>query len=92
VLGIKAGDTDVNAEKLDIDRYPSVAREIVKRFPRIKKVATTLRESIFASHNNWGAMLYDTAKDRCVFALLHHGKNRFKCHFHSGVRTSAYKL
>jgi 2-dehydro-3-deoxygluconokinase len=72
VLGIKAGDTDVNAGKLDIDRYPSVAREIVKRFPQIKKVATTLRESISASHNNWGAMLYDTVKDRCVFAPLYH--------------------
>jgi len=68
VLGIKAGDTDVTKGKLDIERYPSVAREIVKKYPNIKKVATTLRESISASHNNWGAMLYDAATDKCHFA------------------------
>ena len=68
VLGIKAGDTDVTKGKLDIERYPSVAREIVKKYPNIKRVATTLRESISASHNNWGAMLYDAASDKCFFA------------------------
>jgi len=68
VLGIKAGDTDVNLGKLDIERYPFVAREIVKKYPNIKKVATTLRESISASHNNWGAMLYDAVTDKCYFA------------------------
>jgi 2-dehydro-3-deoxygluconokinase len=68
VLGIKAGDTDVTRGKLDIERYPSVAREIVKKFPNIKKVATTLRESISATHNNWGAMLYNAATDTCHFA------------------------
>ena len=68
VLGIKAGDTDVTRGKLDIERYPSVAREIVKKYPNIKKVATTLRESISATHNNWGAMLYNAATDKCVFA------------------------
>ena len=68
ILGIKAGDTDVNSGKLDIERYPSVAREIVKKYPNIKKVATTLRESISASHNNWGAMLYNAASDKIFFA------------------------
>ncbi|MCL2374300.1 MAG: sugar kinase [Treponema sp.] len=68
VLGIKAGDTDVTLGKLDIERYPSVAREIVKKYPNIKKVVTTLRESISATHNNWGAMLYVAASDKCHFA------------------------
>ena len=68
VLGIKAGDTDVTLGKLDIERYPSVAREIVKKYPNIKKVATTLRESVSATHNNWGAMLYNAAADKCLFA------------------------
>ena len=68
VLGIKAGNTDVNQGKLDVERYPSVAREIVKKYPNIKKVATTLRESISASHNNWGAMLYNAVSDKCYFA------------------------
>jgi 2-dehydro-3-deoxygluconokinase len=74
VLGIKAGDSDVNAGKLDIERYPLVAREIVSRFPQIRKVATTLRESVSASHNNWGAMLYDKEKDACLFAPLSEGR------------------
>ncbi|MFP3089511.1 sugar kinase [Treponema sp. TIM-1] len=74
ILGIKAGNTDVNSGKLDIDRYPSVAREIVRQYPRIRKVAITLRESISASHNNWGAMVYDTAGDFSVFAPLFDGQ------------------
>jgi 2-dehydro-3-deoxygluconokinase len=68
VLGIKAGETDVNAGKLDIERYPMVAKGIAERFPNIKKIATTLRESVSATHNNWGAMLFDTAGDKCYFA------------------------
>jgi 2-dehydro-3-deoxygluconokinase len=74
VLGIKAGDTDVSAGKLDIDRYPAAARQIVKIYPNIKKVATTLRESVSATHNNWGAMLYDTQTDACVFAPQRDGR------------------
>jgi len=74
VLSIKAGDTDVSQGKLDIERYPSVAREIVRKYPGIKKVATTLRESISATHNNWGAMLYNTVTDKCCFAPCSDGK------------------
>lgn len=68
VLGIKAGESDVHAGKLDIDRYPDVAKQIHEHFPNVKKVAITLRESISASHNNWGAMLYDTARGEVHFA------------------------
>ncbi|WP_405293595.1 sugar kinase [Algibacter sp. Ld11] len=70
VLGIKAGDTDVHAGKLDTSRYPDVARQVVKQFPNVSKVAITLRESYSASHNNWGAMLYDAKSDTPVFAPL----------------------
>ena len=70
VLGIKAGESDVHAGKLDIERYPDVARQIHAQFPQVKKVAITLRESISASHNNWGAMLYDTEKEIACFAPL----------------------
>ncbi|GMO41989.1 MAG: sugar kinase [Treponemataceae bacterium] len=74
MLGIKAGDTDVNSGKLDIDRYPQVAREIVRTYPQIRKVATTLRESVSATHNNWGAMLYDAKNDSCCFAPCADGR------------------
>jgi 2-dehydro-3-deoxygluconokinase len=70
VLGIKAGDTDVHAGKLDTSRYPDVARQVALQFPNVKKVAITLRESYSASHNNWGAMLYDVSSDKASFAPL----------------------
>ena len=70
VLGIKAGETDVHSGELDTARYPDVARQVVKLFPNISKVAITLRESYSATHNNWGAMLYDAASDKAVFAPL----------------------
>lgn len=70
VLGIKAGDTDVHSGALDTSRYPDVARQVVKQFPNVSKVAITLRESLSASHNNWGAMLFDVASDTPHFAPL----------------------
>ncbi|MDF7825375.1 sugar kinase [Pontiellaceae bacterium B12227] len=70
VLGIRAGDTDVHSGALDTSRYPEVARQVVEQFPNIGKVAITLRESLSATHNNWGAMLYDAATDSPVFAPL----------------------
>jgi 2-dehydro-3-deoxygluconokinase len=38
-------------------------------------VAITLRESLSASHNNWGAMLFDAEADRPFFAPLDQGGN-----------------
>ncbi|MFD2257269.1 sugar kinase [Luteolibacter algae] len=70
VLGIQAGDTDVHSGSLDTSRYPDVARQVVKQFPNIGKVAITLRESFSASHNNWGAMLYEASSDTAFFAPL----------------------
>lgn len=70
VLGIRAGDSDVHAGSLDTSRYPDVARQVVKQFPTVGRVAITLRESLSATHNNWGAMLYDAASDQPVFAPL----------------------
>ncbi len=70
VLGIRAGASDMASGRLDIERYPEVARQIAEQFPQLEKVAITLRESISASHNNWGAMLYDTASGEVCFAPL----------------------
>lgn len=70
VLGIKAGDTDVHSGSLDISRYPDVARQVSQQFPNVSKVAITLRESLSASHNNWGAMVFDVASDKPHFAPL----------------------
>jgi len=73
VLGIHAGATDVNSGKLEIDRYPEVAKKIAAQFPNVEKVAITLRESISATHNNWGAMLYDVKAGKASFAPLNNG-------------------
>jgi 2-dehydro-3-deoxygluconokinase len=69
-LGIDAPKSNVEAGELNLDGYHQVARRIVAEFPNVKKVAITLRESISADHNNWGAMLYDAATDRRSLAPL----------------------
>lgn len=68
VLGIHAEGTDVEGGKLAVSHYPAVARDVIRLFPNIGKVAITLRASLSASHNNWGAMLYDAASGGAVFA------------------------
>jgi 2-dehydro-3-deoxygluconokinase len=70
VFGIEAEGTRVEAGEINPDAYTDVARRLVERFPQARLVAITLRESISASHNNWGAMLYDTAADASHFAPL----------------------
>lgn len=68
VLGIAAEGADVHAGKLDESKYQGVAGRIVAEFPNIKRVAITLRENHSASHNSWGAMLYDAEKKQAHFA------------------------
>jgi 2-dehydro-3-deoxygluconokinase len=70
VLGIRAEDTSVEEGKINAAAYEEVARGIHQRFPNVSQVAITLRESISASHNNWGAMLLDVKSDEVHFAPL----------------------
>ncbi len=70
VLDIRAAHTDVSQGHIDAAAYEHVARQIVDRFPQIRQVAITLRESLSADHNNWGAMLYDTSAQRAYYAPL----------------------
>ncbi|MEA2011693.1 MAG: sugar kinase [Verrucomicrobiota bacterium] len=74
VLSIKAKGTDVESGNISHDSYSQVAQEIVRQFPNVKKVAITLRESLSASHNNWGAMLYDAKRGKTYYAPLKDGK------------------
>lgn len=73
VLSIQAGDSDVHAGRLEIDRYPEVAKKIMSQFENVSKVAITLRESISATHNNWGAMLYVSTQKKAFFAPCRDG-------------------
>jgi 2-dehydro-3-deoxygluconokinase len=68
VLGIRAPNTDVSRGKLDPAGYVEVARQVAARFPRVQHVAITLRESLSASHNNWGALLYAREGEQVWFA------------------------
>lgn len=45
-----------------------LAKQIVTQFPRIRRVAMTLRESISATHNNFGGMFYDATLDKAFYA------------------------
>lgn len=70
VLDIHAAETDVTQGRINSAAYTSVAREIRSQFSNVTHVAITLRESISADHNNWGAMLYEGASDQAFFAPL----------------------
>lgn len=61
-LGIHPDGVDVSGGEVSADAYLSVSKEIMKQFPRVKKVITTLRSSISANHNDWSGVLYDGEK------------------------------
>lgn len=67
-LGIKAQNSDVDAGHLNLAAYEQVARTIVSEFRNVSKVAITLRESVSASHNNWGALLFDAKAGKTYVA------------------------
>ena len=70
VLDIHAEGTDVGRGEINSSAYLEVAREIVRRYGNVGRVAITLRESISADHNNWGGLLYDASSDQGHFAPL----------------------
>jgi len=47
---------------IDGSSYLSVLKQLKEMFPRAKKLITTLRGSISASHNTWTGVLYDGKK------------------------------
>jgi len=52
-VDITKGDT------MEAAAYHSVCKQLKERFPRAKKIITTLRGSISASHNTWAGLLYN---------------------------------
>ncbi|QKG79469.1 sugar kinase [Tenuifilum thalassicum] len=61
-LNIHPEGVDVTAGKVEGAAYESVSRQIMAKFPKVKKVITTLRSSINANHNNWAGVLWDGKK------------------------------
>ncbi len=70
VFGIRAAGSDVESGRIDTSGYQKVATALAKKFPKAQYVAITLRESISADHNNWGAMLYDVKTRQAHFAPM----------------------
>lgn len=59
-FGLHPEGVDVTAgHDVDAKAYLSVLKQMMAMFPRAKKVITTLRGSISASHNTWSGVLYD---------------------------------
>ena len=52
-VDITQGDT------MEAEAYHSVCKQLKEHFPRAKKIITTLRGSISASHNTWAGLLYN---------------------------------
>jgi 2-dehydro-3-deoxygluconokinase len=63
-LGITC-EADVHSGKLDQDAYRKLTDTVLGKYPDMKAIAITLRESKSASHNGWSACL----NDRVGFAL-----------------------
>lgn len=61
-LGIHPEGVDVTAGHVEGAAYESVSKQIMEKYPRVKKVITTLRSSINANHNNWAGVLWDGEK------------------------------
>lgn len=59
VLGIKPKGVDITGGEVEGVAYESVSKQIMERFPRCKKVITTLRGSVNANHNSWSGVLWD---------------------------------
>jgi len=59
VFDIQPEGVDIVGGNLHAAAYESVSKQIITRFPRCKKVITTLRGSVNANHNSWAGVLWD---------------------------------
>jgi len=59
-FGLHPDHVDVTqGDSIDGKAYLSVLKKLQEMFPRAKKVITTLRGSISASHNTWSGVMWD---------------------------------
>ena len=60
-FGIKPEGLDITTQGAHVkaEAFLSVCQQMMQKFPRAKKVITTLRGSISASHNTWAGVMYD---------------------------------
>ena len=60
-FGIKPEGLDITTQghQIKAAAFLSVCEQMMKKFPKAKKIITTLRGSISASHNTWAGVLYN---------------------------------
>lgn len=58
VLGFEVPGADDNLSDLNTGAYEKMVRQVVKKYPNIKAVGTTLREVKSGLVNNWSAILW----------------------------------
>ncbi len=59
VFGIKAGGNGAGTANCSTDKFKEISSIMHQRFPKAKKIVTSVRGSINADHNTWSGLLYD---------------------------------
>jgi 2-dehydro-3-deoxygluconokinase len=68
VFGLRAPHSTVTEGRIAPEGYRGVGEELCRRFPKLRRVAFTLRSSHSASHNTWSAALFSPAEDEFLLA------------------------
>ncbi len=71
-LGISLG-VDVESGNLDSEKYRKLTDKVMEKYPDIKKMAITMRESHSANDNGWSAVLNN--RDRFIVSRKYEIKN-----------------
>ncbi len=61
-LGFEVKGVDESLKRLPIEAYKEMVQDVVKTYPHIQVVATTLREVLSGLLNNWSAIMYYDGK------------------------------
>ncbi|HVH86048.1 MAG TPA: sugar kinase [Terriglobales bacterium] len=61
-LGFEVEGIDENLSRLDVAHFQRMIERVVASFPKLKVVATTLRNAKTATFNDWGAICYYDGK------------------------------
>ena len=70
-FGIKPEGLDITTQgnEMNSEAFLSVCNQMMKKFPKAKKIIITLRGSISASHNSWAGILYDGKRCMKVYNI-----------------------
>ena len=61
-LGFEVEGVDENLAKLDVEHFRRMIERVIREFPNLKVVATTLRNAKTATLNDWSAVCYCDGK------------------------------